>query len=797
MLDENKSKEVLANELKRLKDDYIKLESVSKTKKKYDVHLTRIERFLSQIIMEFVELPLEIDIYDFLAEKLEELFNGSIILISTYDEDSDSFMVCSISGQIDTLDELSQKFLGRSVLGLSVPRSINNDLLLTGHINRVDDGLHQLLLGRLSKSTCQSIEKLLCLEGIYNIGLSWKGRVYGAVDIGLKKGSKIENKEIVEVLVNMGAVVLERRTAENKILENNAKYRSYVDNAPYGIIVTDENGRYLEVNDMVCEITGYSKEELLKRGIPGLVPLNYLEGVTKELLYSQLTEQSALEFKFLHKNGQTRNGAIKCVKLPKKKYMGFLTDITERKKSEEELMLSRFHLDNAISLANMANWEFDVSTRSFIFNDRFYTMCGTTAEQEGGYLMSADDYIKKFVHLDDAQFVADAISKSGTNLEYRLIRQDGETRYIISNVKFAKDDLGNLINVYGTNQDITERKKVENALNNSENKYRTIFENVQDIFYQIDKEGNIIEISPSVERYSGYTPSELIGKPVETFYLNPEDRGHLLKKIQEKGEISDYEIILKDKDNNLFYVSTNAHVLFDSSKKPVGIEGSLRDITERKNIEIALKKSLEEKEMLLKEIHHRVKNNLMVISSLLSLQSQYIKDKESQDIFKESQNRAKSMALIHERLYQSTDLKSIDFGDYIHTLATDLFHTYVSDPGRVKLNMNVKNVMVDINTTVPLGLIVNELVTNSMKHAFPEGKEGEINIEFHKRKDEFILVISDTGVGFPEDIDFKNTDSLGLQLVNNLVSQIDGNITLDKSHGTEFKIKFKEFEKKL
>ena len=164
--------------------------------------------------------------------------------------------------------------------------------------------------------------------------------------------------------------------------------------------------------------------------------------------------------------------------------------------------------------------------------------------------------------------------------------------------------------------------------------------------------------------------------------------------------------------------------------------------------------------MLLKEIHHRVKNNLMVISSLLNLQSRHIKDKAALDVFRESQNRADSMALIHERLYGSNDLKRIDFGDYISTLSTQLFHTYVTDPRRIKLKLNVENLMVDINTTVPLGLILNELVTNSIKYAFPEGKSGEIKIEFNKKDDEFILIVSDNGVGFPKNIDFRETDSL-------------------------------------
>ncbi|WP_321423671.1 sensor histidine kinase [uncultured Methanobacterium sp.] len=196
--------------------------------------------------------------------------------------------------------------------------------------------------------------------------------------------------------------------------------------------------------------------------------------------------------------------------------------------------------------------------------------------------------------------------------------------------------------------------------------------------------------------------------------------------------------------------------------------------------------------MLLKEIHHRVKNNLMIISSLLNLQSRYIKDKEALSIFKESQSRANSMALIHERLYRSDDLKRINFGDYIRKLSNDLFRTYMADTGRIKLNVNVEDVMMDINTSIPLGLILNELVSNALKHAFPGDRGGEINIGFSSSGDDYQLTVGDNGVGLPADLDYKNTDSLGMQLVNNLTSQIDGNLELDSTNGTKFSIVFKE-----
>jgi PAS domain S-box-containing protein len=408
----------------------------------------------------------------------------------------------------------------------------------------------------------------------------------------------------------------------------------------------------------------------------------------------------------------------------------------------------------------------------------------------------------EFLKMTPADIVADdkisempknalKLSKNG-HVEFEIVHQTKNGKLIPVEINNHQFKLNGKKVALAISRDINGRKKVENALKKSEMKYRTIFENVQDMFYQTDNKGIITEISPSVKRYSGYKPSELIGKSVETLYSNPEDRQLLLKKIEENGEAVDYEIVLKTKENKILYVSSNVHFLYDPYNNVIGVEGSLRDVTERKNIEIQLKNSLVEKEMLLKEIHHRVKNNLMIISSLLNLQSSYIKDKESQEIFKESQNRAKSMALIHERLYQSTDLKKIDFGDYIESLSSELFNTYVSQNSIIELKINVEDIFLDINTAIPLGLIVNELITNSLKHAFPEGRKGEIDVNFHKKDDYYEFILMDNGVGFPDTIDYKNTESLGMQIITNLTEQIDGNIELNNENGTTFKISFKE-----
>lgn len=217
-------------------------------------------------------------------------------------------------------------------------------------------------------------------------------------------------------------------------------------------------------------------------------------------------------------------------------------------------------------------------------------------------------------------------------------------------------------------------------------------------------------------------------------------------------------------------------------------------LLQTRRLSVQVNQLLQDKEMLMKEIHHRVKNNLMVISSLLSLQSRYIKDEESKEIFKESQNRAQSMALIHERLYRSTDMKSIDFADYIRSLTRDLFNTYSTQEDRIDLKMDVEDVEVDIDNAVPLGLIINEIVTNSLKYAFPDENAGTISISFHKQKDQYLLEVSDDGIGIPEEFEVEKSDSLGMMLINSLTYQIGGELEMERSPGTTFRIKFKDPE---
>ncbi len=348
-------------------------------------------------------------------------------------------------------------------------------------------------------------------------------------------------------------------------------------------------------------------------------------------------------------------------------------------------------------------------------------------------------------------------------------------------------------------EEITLRKEVSKSLKESELAYKTIFENTGTATAIINQQ-NIISLSNTeFEKLTGYSKKEIEGSKKWTDFVHEEDMGLINASNQNLSDKivnnpKNYEFRLVDVDGNIKYIHV-IDVAIPGSKNSLL---SLLDITETKNAEAAIKKSLKEKEILLKEIHHRVKNNLTVISSLLNLQSRYIKDKDDLKMFQESQSRAKSMALIHQRLYDSADLKRINFGDYIRSLANDMFQTYLLDPKQVKLEMDVEDVMLDIDTTIPLGLILNELLTNSMKYAFPEGKlydqTGIIRVKLSKMGKSYSMIVEDDGTGLPIDVNFETPDSLGLQLISSLSEQLGGNVELSRNNGTSVKINFNEKE---
>ena len=336
-----------------------------------------------------------------------------------------------------------------------------------------------------------------------------------------------------------------------------------------------------------------------------------------------------------------------------------------------------------------------------------------------------------------------------------------------------------------------ESKRAEKALLKSEEKYRLIAENTTDVIWTMDMNLRLTYMSPSVTHLGGYSVGEAIALSLEEM-MAPASLAIAMEAFGEElaadktqqGEASwprVLELEQRRKDGSTIWTESTIRFLHDPEGQPIGIIGITRDITERKQADDRIRTSLREKEVLLMEVHHRVKNNLQVISSLINLQSRYIKDKESLAMFKESRDRVLSMALVHEKLYRSEDLATIDFADYIKSITRHLFRTYGVDANAVRLNINCSDIFLSIDKAIPCGLIINELVSNSLKHAFPDNRRGEVSIDLHTDKDNRLtLIVSDTGIGLPENMDITNTETLGLRLISELTLQLKGDLEIER-----------------
>lgn len=351
--------------------------------------------------------------------------------------------------------------------------------------------------------------------------------------------------------------------------------------------------------------------------------------------------------------------------------------------------------------------------------------------------------------------------------------------------------------IFVSGRDLTEQKRFENALREREEKYRLLVENQTDLIIKFGVDDRLLFVSPSYCEFFGKQEEEILGENF-TPLVHEEDReetARAMEKLHQPPHVIYLEQRLMTKKGWRWLSWADQGILNDDGNV-IAFVGVGRDITKRKLAENRIIESLKEKELLLREVHHRVKNNLQIISTLLSLQSAQIKEESVINLYRESQNRIRSIALIHENLYQSEDLASINFSVYVKNLITDLIDSYGGDSDMVKTVISIDNVTMGIETAIPCGLIINELVSNSLEHGFSMDKIGEIELNLHEIGNRrFMLTIRDDGEPFPPDFDFRNTESLGLQLINSLVNQLDAQIELDRDN-KEYKIVFNELKYK-
>lgn len=367
------------------------------------------------------------------------------------------------------------------------------------------------------------------------------------------------------------------------------------------------------------------------------------------------------------------------------------------------------------------------------------------------------------------------------------------------------NDEGDVEQIIEYNIDITDRKRAEDALHESEERNRTITTTAMDAIIMVNDEGKIVFWNPAAETIFGYTAEEVIGKDMHAL-LAPEryhdDYEKGMKTFRKTGTGTaigrTIELTARKKDGPEFEAELSLSAIQVKGRwKAIGI---VRDITERKKAERKILATLEEKDVLLREVHHRVKNNMQVISSLLDLQTGYRDRRPSDEMLGDLRNRIRSMALVHEKLYLSHDLTKVDFQDYVDTLVSNLYKFYSMLVDRVSVNLDIEDISLGIDTAIPCGLVINELVMNSLKYAFPDDRKGEIRIMLRKAEDaadEYDLTVSDNGIGIPVELDLADVKTLGLHLVKTLVEhQLRGTIIVNRDGGTEFRIRFRELRYK-
>lgn len=327
----------------------------------------------------------------------------------------------------------------------------------------------------------------------------------------------------------------------------------------------------------------------------------------------------------------------------------------------------------------------------------------------------------------------------------------------------------------------TTKERVEAILNNS-----------PDGILLIDTSGKIEQCNTISTTMFDYEMGELTGKSIYELIDSSSIQvlQEQIKKCITKKQSTRFQITVKTSNQSTFDGGV-ALAIVESVGPTSALVCSIRDISESVRAEERIKASLQEKEVLLREIHHRVKNNLQVISSLLDLQAGYTNDEKATELLLESQNRVRTMALVHERLYQSQDLAQIDFSTYLKELTTTLFNSYRIDGNRVGLEVYSDSIYLDIDRAIPCGLIINELVSNALKHAFPENRKGMITVQLKNvDQKQYTVIVNDNGIGLPKDLDLHRTETLGLQLVSGLAVQLDATIGLQRQNGTQFEIRF-------
>lgn len=672
----------------------------------------------------------------------------------------------------------------------------------------------------------------------------------------------IEHDKIIGVTGTLSDIT-DRKKAIETLQRSEEKYRSIIENATEGIILLDKKGRFIEINDSLLEVSGYSREELIGKNFIKLLP-NIKIDVKKVLsLFKDLISGKKLpanEWTMINKKGEELTFIAHYSPIREnKEVVGIsiiLEDITERKKVEKEVLFNNTLLEAQLNSTPDGILVIDDESNIILVNQRFKDFLNIPQD-----IIDSSDNKKIFRYcLNQFKDPESIMNQIEHLIEHKNEKIHDQAETIDGRIfcRYSSPLIGENRQYYGRIwylSDITQLKDAENKIKHSLKEKEVI----NQVIMQLVEVKTIPEIYSIIGRsiknllpcsyvlisnldtdMKNFQIAEAFGLENKINTLNNILGTDLYKMkfpmfnltVEDREKFQSSQLILFENGINDLTVGMiprpvckviekvlNVGMIYSIGFSREGIiYGSLNIILpkdqelinkevietilhqgsitiQRQTAEDMIKTSLKEKEVLLKEIHHRVKNNLQIISSLLELQENYVsEDATAVNVLKESQNRVLSMAMIHEMIYQSHDLNQINFSEYIISLTSYLSNSY--GKSNITTNINVEQIYLNIETSIPLGLLITEIISNSLKYAFPEAEKGNITVKLLPKVEEHEVIISDNGIGIPPNIDFNNQSTLGLRLVKSLINQLNGTIKLDRTNGTKYNITFKELKYK-
>ncbi len=606
----------------------------------------------------------------------------------------------------------------------------------------------------------------------------------------------------------------ERKRAEEALEAEKDRAEQYLNTVEVILVALDAEARITLLNRKGYLVLGYEEGELTGRDWikTCLRPQDHeaVHEVNRKIIAGEIEQFEYYEGYILNKNGEERSIAwhTTIIKDEEGCIIGTLSsgeDITERKKAEDALRDSESKLAAIIEFLPDATLVIDNNKTVIAWNRVMEELTGIKAQD----ILGKEDYEYALPFYGERRpILVDLVLEPESEIEKRyfdLKRSDGTIvghiftpklkgvgAYLWGVASPIYDIQGKIVGAIESIKDITEQKRMEKDLQESKDYLNKIINSIGDPLFVEDRQHRMTLVNDAACRLFGRPRGDLLGKTASDLFPSRE-----MVEISWKTDevVFNKGIEVTNEETNT-YADKTLTVLV--KKTPYTdhagnqfLVGITRDITDRKQAEDKIIASLKEKEVLLREVHHRVKNNLQIISALLSLQSSCLDDEDLIKIFRDSQNRIKSMALVHENLYRSKDFGKVDFNEYLGQLASHLSQSYGNLAGKINFKVNSENVYLNINIAIPCGMIINELVSNSFKHAFPDGRNGEVCIDLSSEDDNFTLVVSDNGAGIKEDLNIKDSKTLGFRLIDTLVKQIDGKMRLDTINGTKCEIHFK------